>query len=186
MSNIKFNWESIFNDSAEIMVLSISKGINIPSKVSELHEKLKEKYEAEGKITPPYDTYRQVLYKKLNTYHNQKTVKSALYQLAGAYDKMTLQMLAENITITTDEVADSSSWLFIRISAKGITAENRNKHLYYLADELKKKFNREIIFISFDIDTLVIMCADSNARKTIVSYFDKSVIHVTIISEQEN
>ena len=185
MSNIKFNWESIFSDSAEIMALSISKGIDIPSTISNLYKKLEEKYETEGKIIPSYDTYRQVLHKKLNTSHNQKTVKSALYQLAGAYDKMTLQMLAENITVTTDAAADNASWLFIRINAKKIKSEDRNKHLYYLAGELKKKFSREIIFISFDIDTLVIMCADSNARKTIISYFDKSVIPVTIISEQE-
>lgn len=188
MNKEKYNWERIFKESTKLIIDSINHDEKLVTNISGLYEMLENKYikEKREKELPGISILRKKFHNKLNINPSQKIVKSVLYQLAGAYDKMTLEMLAENITVTTDEVADRSSWLFIRINTEKIKSKNKSKHLYYLAGELKKKFSREIIFISFDTDTLVIMCADNDSRNTIISYFDKSVIPVTIISEQED
>lgn len=184
MDNI-FNWENIKKDSAEIMAMSISEGKDIPSTISELYDKLSANYSANEKRIPEYNTYRQKIRQILEIPRNSKNVKSALYQLAGAYDKMTLQMLADNITISNDVIADNSCWMFIRLKRHQDDHTLFNTHLHFLSHELKKKFAREIIFISFDTDTLVIMCTDSNARQKLISYFTSSKINADLVFKQK-
>lgn len=172
MSNQIYDWEQILQDSADIMATSIINGETI-SKISELYAKLEIKYKAEKKMLPSDNTYRQVFHKKLNIAPNQTIVTSTLYQLAGKYDKMTLDMLAENVRVSSQTKSDSS-WLFIRL--KNIVNDvyaDITKHLYHLSHKLKENFHQEIIYISFDTDTLIILCADSDSRDKLVSYFNK-------------
>ena len=182
MSNSKYDWNKIKDDCAKIMAESISKGKDIPSTLPELYKLLKAKYTDEEKPIPVQNTFRQIMHDKLKIGHNQKNVQGALYRLAGKYDKMTLQMLSDNVIMSTDNNADKSVWLFIRLQNKEIPLDERNTHFYYLSHKIKEKFQQEILFISFDIDTLVIMCTDSNSRKKILSYFSNNVID---IAEQE-
>lgn len=184
MENI-FNWETIKKDSAEIMAVSISEGRDIPSTIRELHDKLSASYSVNGKRIPEYNTYRQKIRQILEIPRNSKNVKSALYQLAGAYDKMTLQMLADNITVSNDVIADNSCWVFIRLKRHQDDHALFNKHLHFLSRELKKKFAQEIIFISFDTDTLVILCADINARQMLTSYLTSPEINADLVFKQE-
>lgn len=125
-------------------------------------------YKSQGKEIPKLNTYRQYMHKALNIGHNQKTPKDALYQLAGKYDKMTLDMLAKNADVT---VTDGSKWLFIGLKRNNSEYVDIQKHLYFLSHELKEKFSQEIIFVSFDTDTLVIMCRDYDARNLVFKEF---------------
>ena len=55
----------------------VRNGVTI-QKLSQLFEKLKEKYEAEGKTLPTYNTYRQTMRKKLNISANKTNIQSDL------------------------------------------------------------------------------------------------------------
>ena len=59
------------------------------------------------------NTFRQFMHNRLKIGHNQKNVQGALYKLAGKYDEMTLQMLSDNIIVSTDNNINKSVWLFI-------------------------------------------------------------------------
>lgn len=177
MSNSKYNWEKIIEDCTKIMSESISKGENIPSTFPGLYKLLQSKYTNEEKQLPSQNTFRQFMHNRLKIGHNQKNVRGALYKLAGKYDEMTLQMLSDNIIVSTDNNINKSAWLFIRL--KNIkTIKDRTIHFYYLANKIKEKFKHEVLFISFDIDTLVIMCVDNNSRKKILSYFSCSLKNI--------
>ncbi len=171
MKKAMFDWQIIIKDSAKIMADSIFKGRKDISTIPALYKELEKVYKSQDKKIPKLNTYRQYMHKELKLSHNQKTPRSALYQLAGRYDKMTLNMLTENVNAT---VADSSKWLFIRLKRNDSKYIDTQKHLYSLSHELKKKFSPEIIFTSFDNDTLVIMCRDSESGNSILSYFEEN------------
>lgn len=173
MGNQKFDWETIMRDSATVMAECIVRNISI-STIPQLYERLKVKYKKENKIIPQQNTYRQELHKRLNLQHNQRMVKSALYQLAGAYDRLSLEMLADRATVVSAANVSNSCWLFIRLTAvTDIGYTDRQKHLYHLSHKLKEQFRAEIQFISFDTDTLVILCNDNNASQAIASYINQ-------------
>lgn len=172
MSNHKFDWEQIFQDCVELIALPPA-GKKPISSISELHKELKNKYEMEGKNKeiPSLGRFGQVMHKRLNLAPNQKAVKSALYQLGGQYDKMTLNLLVENAVVVA-QTTDSSNWLFIRLKnivERGYT--DVQKHLYHLSHKLKRRFSSQILYICFDPDTIVILCTDNAARQEVLSYF---------------
>ena len=173
LRNQKFNWDSIIEDSIEIVVSDVRNGATI-QKLSQLFEKLKEKYEAEGKTLPTYNTYRQTMRKKLNISANKTNIRSDLYRLAGSYDKMTFPMLAENFTISSSEISGNACWLFARIREK-ISSDHQQtmKLMYHISHELKKKYKESVLFISFDNDTLAILYTNKKSRKKISVYFEK-------------
>lgn len=173
MKGKKFNWDDIVKDSTKIISKSILKGNNEITTLKTLYTALETTYQKKSKEIPTYSTYRQKMHKILHIKHNQKNVKNELYQLAGKYEKMTLDVLAENICLSSKAAANDCNWLFIRLKRHDSDFINTQKHLYYLSQELKKKFTQEIIFISFDTDTIVVMCSGSNAKNMIFSYLNK-------------
>ena len=46
------------------------------------------------------------------------------------------------------------------------------------------KYSNKILFISFDTDTIAIMCANNNAREKLVSYFQKHGLGAESISKE--
>lgn len=168
MKKTIFDWQTIIKDSAKIMAESIATGKKDITTLPALYKELEKMYKSQGKKIPQPNTYRQYMHKALNIRHNQKTPKDALYQLAGKYDKMTLDILVKNTDVTVD---NGGKWLFIRLKRNDSEYADTQKHLYFLSHELKKKFSREIIFISFDTDTLVIMCRDDDARNLVFKEF---------------
>ncbi|MDE5765345.1 MAG: hypothetical protein K2I00_10380 [Ruminococcus sp.] len=115
MKGKQFDWDSIVKDSAEIVADDILNGKNKITTLKSLYNALEEMYKKDNRKIPTSSTYRQKMHRILNVGHNQKNVKSALYQLAGKYDKMTLNMLAENIRLSSETNADNCNWLFIRL-----------------------------------------------------------------------
>lgn len=177
MSNIKFDWDEVMKNSAHVMAQCLTKGEYI-STITDLHKKLESYYKSIGKTAPGPSTYRQNVSKRLNS---EVSIKTALYQLAGMYEKMTLQMLAEGITVSTDETADKCNWLFVRLKKSAVDYVNMRKHLYFFSHELKKKFSKDIVFISFDNDTIVILCKDNNSRKKLLNFFTTEKIHADLM-----
>ncbi|MCM1508477.1 MAG: hypothetical protein NC177_15310 [Ruminococcus flavefaciens] len=172
MKGKKFYWDIIVKDSAEIIANDILKGKNKITTLKSLYTALEEMYKKDNREIPTSSTYRQKMHQVLNVGYNQKNVKSALYQLAGKYDKMTLNMFAENIQLSSENNADNCNWLFIRLKKYESDYTKTQKHLYFFSQELKKKFTKEIVFISFDTDTIVIMCSDINSRNKVFSYLN--------------
>lgn len=183
MNTPKYNWKKIYKESAAIITASIANDKKPVSSVTQVYERLKAKYHEESRDAqlPKPTMYRKMLHKKLNLKPNQRLVKSALYQMVGAYDKMNIPMLANYLTISSSETADNSKWLFIRLQESEFSHTDVNKLLYNLSQKLKKKFSDEILFISFDIDTIVMMCKDYEAKDKIVDYFHKSYINVIFV-----
>lgn len=173
MKGKSFNWDDIVKDSSKIIIKSILKGKNEITTLKSLHTALETTYQKNGKEIPTYSTYRQKMHKLLNIRHNQKNVKNELYQLAGKYEKMTLDALSENIYLSSKIAANDCNWLFIRLKKNEPDYSKTQKHLYFLSQKLKEKFKNEIIFISFDTDTIVVMCSNSNATGKIHSYLKK-------------
>ena len=180
MKKPKFDWDTIIKDSAEVIAHSLKVGKEITA-IKSLYDELKKIYLSGNKDIPEFNTYRQVIRKKLNIAPKKKNVKTELYQLAGAYAKMSFKMLTENTTISSCAIADSGCWLFIRLKNIDSDYNNTAKHMYTLAHELKKKFIGKIVFVSFDNDTVVIMCSDNMARQEILQYFQSPKIKADII-----
>ena len=171
----KTNWNILVKDSAEVMAESISKQLPIKT-LPALYEKLKEKYEKEGKALPSKNTFRQKMHKILHLPHNKRNVELDLNNLAGAYEKQTIDLLLQNVKITTSQSSKACFWIFIKISRE-VEDEKptthlrmKQKHLYHLAQKLKDAFGTSILFASFDTDTLVMLCKDEGTRARIKKY----------------
>lgn len=175
MKKKQLDWEEIMQDSAEVMIACIKSGTEITT-LPALYVQLQKKYSIEGKQIPAQNTYRQEMHRRLNLKSNQRMVKTALYQLAGAYYRFSVEELAKDAVIATSSIDRNCSWLFIQVkrqvSGESTAQKYRmmQKHLYHLSHKLKEEFKDHIIFASFDRDTLVILCKSPNAREAIASY----------------
>ena len=82
---------------------------------------------------------------------------------------MSLELLAEGTTLSR---VSNVSWLFVRLRSKiSSTTDKKNAHFYYLSRKLKEKFPQDILFLSFDVDTLVILCKDEESKNRVQSHF---------------
>lgn len=112
--------------------------------------------------------------RNLTSIVNKKNIQLELYQAVAAHEKIPLETLSQNITISYPTVASQAVWLFIRLKdtkQKNISLEDYNSHFYYLSKRLKEQFKDEILFLSFDTDTVVLLCKDDSARKKIIRHF---------------
>lgn len=182
MSNIKYDWDYISKCCAKLIAKKISRGEDAPSSFPKLYTLLQEECKRE---IPPLNTFRQVMHERLHVPNGKKNISSNLYQLAGRYDKMTLKHLIDNASISSEQISDNAVCLFIRIRKTDSKYSDRIKYLHYLSTELKIKFKEEIKFISFDTDTIVIFCANDNAKNSIHQYFAKSVIKHKVKFDKE-
>lgn len=177
MANKKYEWDSIIKDMTAIIAGRIASGKKPPT-IKSIYKILEREYKKQNQ---PFPNNSQIFTRKIHSYlgldKNSKNYEPYFYRLAGKYDKLTLDILATDISVSTANSGSNSSWLFIRINSvinngKPINSiENIQMHLYKLSHKLKDKFSKEIIFVSFDRDTLVIMCMDNNARQTVADYF---------------
>lgn len=173
-------WSKIYKECAIIINECAAQQSGIKT-IKELHNKLKEKYlllrSSNDWELPPYDTFRQKLRKHLELTSRSADVSAALYRFARAYSKMTVKMLSDNVRISSDSVDTDCHWIIIRLD-RSVNEDddwflNTQRHLYHLSQALKDKFTKEIFFISFDRDTLVILCSNSDAKKKIKEYFNE-------------
>lgn len=112
--------------------------------------------------------YSKKIRKEFNIDRHKKNIQLELYQTVAAHEKIPLETLSQNVTISYPIVASQAVWLFIRLKdtkQKNISLEDYNSHFYYLSKRLKEQFKNEILFLSFDTDTVVLLCKDDSARK---------------------
>ena len=167
MAGSKYNWDKIYSDTKQIISGCIENKKAVPTFLSKMHQILEKDYKQKGKAIPTKRTYVQKMRSMLLIPNTKRNIQAELYRLVGRYDKMTLQLLSDSCTISA---VNNASWLFIRLQSKN-TAEERYSHFYHLSHKLKEKFKNDILFISFDMDTLVILCANGSSRVKLESYF---------------
>ena len=169
MRNQRYDWEDIISCTVQLITELIKKGEEVPKKFPELYKKFAKEYSRNDKRVPPKETFIRVIRNKLQIANNKILIQADLYRLTGMYKKMTLDLLADGTNISS---SNNASWLFVRLQSCNIPTNDRNSYFYYLSTKLKEKFKSDIIFISFDIDTIVILCADDDAKKRVQSYFN--------------
>lgn len=173
-------WSKIYKECAIIINECAAQQFGIKT-IKELYSKLEEKFSIQESFDdwelPSYDTFRQKLRKHLSLTSRSANVGAALYRFAGAYNKMTIDMLSDNVRISSDSLEQGCRWIIIRLNRCVIEDKHRfnntQRHLYQLSQALKDKFKNEILFISFDRDTMVILCSSNDAKEKIRKHFDK-------------
>ena len=166
--NSKYNWNEIVEDSKKIIRDTTKNGNRkLISTMKELYDRLKFQYEKKGKEIPRYVLYSEKIRKEFNIYHHKKNIQLELYQAVAAHEKISLETLSQNVTISYPTVASQAVWLFIRLKETKETEER-----------LKEQFKDEILFLSFDTDTVVLLCKDDSARKKIIRHFRKLHPHL--------
>ena len=180
--NSKYNWNEIVEDSKKIIHDTTKNGNRkLISTMKELYDRLKFQYEKKGKEVPRYVLYSEKIRKEFNIDRHKKNIQLELYQAVAAHEKIPLETLSQNITISYPTVASQAVWLFIRLKdtkQKNISLKDYNSHFYYLSKRLKEQFKDEILFLSFDTDTVVLLCKDDPARKKIIRHFRKLHPHL--------
>ena len=180
MSKPEQKWSKIYKECAVIITECAIQQTGIKT-IRELYNKLKEKNPSlkspdYGEL-PSYNTFRQKLREYLKPTSQSADVSAALYRFAGAYNKMTLEMLSDNIRISSDNVDTDCNWIIVRLKRSISEDEdqylNTQRHLYHLSQALKNKFTNEILFISSDRDTLVILCSNIDAKEKIKEHFNR-------------
>ena len=173
--NSKYNWNEIVKDSKKIIHDTTKNGNRkLISTMKELYDRLKFQYEKKGKEVPRYVLYSEKIRKEFNIDCHKKNIQLELYRAVAAHGKILLKTLSQNITISYPNVASQAVWLFIRLKEaketeeKNISLEDYNSYFYYLSKRLKEQFKDEILFLSFDTDTVVLLCKDDSARKILI------------------
>lgn len=170
-----YNWDEIFRDAADILARSLAEKKVPISKASQLYAALEKQYRSEKQNFPEAVTFRKRLHRQLNIDESQRIYKTTLYQLIGQYQKMTLPALAEYLTPSMQPVNCNDCYLFYRINREERTIADNRKLLYATAKVMKEHFKQRILFLSYDDDTIVILCADSDAKNQISAYIQKSL-----------
>ncbi|GEM_PF-5697679 len=114
--NSKYNWNEIVKDSKKIIHDTTKNGNRkLISTMKELYDRLKFQYEKKGKEVPRYVLYSEKIRKEFNIDRHKKNIQLELYQAVAAHEKIPLETLSQNITISYPTVASQAVWLFIRL-----------------------------------------------------------------------
>ncbi len=154
------------------------------TKVTELYERLKEYYnqlDFEVKI-PGYDSFTKKLRKELDIQEGERLQQRILYQLLGKYNEMTINALAHNLTLKSTDTSENMCYLFLRITKKKLKLAEKKEILHATCKMLKEEFPKEILFLYYDYDTIVIMCTNQNAKNKI----KYNLIEETPIKEEKS
>lgn len=162
MSNYQYPWEEIFQDCADLITVQIRDSKNVPETFPQLYQLFEKWYTERGKKVPEQRHFIRKMREELGVESGKKKIQPYLYAFVGKYDKMSLELLAEGTTLSR---VSNASWLFVRLRSKiSSTTDKKNAHFYYLSRKLKEKFPQDILFLSFDVDTLVILCKDEESK----------------------
>lgn len=171
MNTDHFDWEIIFKDAARILSESLSDSKNNITKVSELYQKLKAEYKKLSKPLPAQNTFTKKIHAYLHPDDKQRIYKTSIYQLIGAYYPQSIEPMAQNFKIIS-ALPDNMTYLFLRLDDKGGKTADNLKILYEMVYKLKNKFSEDILFISYDITTIVIICKDQTSKDKIHNFID--------------
>ena len=169
MSNYQYPWGEIFQDCADLITVQIRDSKNVPETFPQLYQLFEKWYTERGKKVPEQRHFIRKMREELGVESGKKKIQPYLYTFVGKYDKMSLELLAEGTTLS---MVSNASWLFVRLRSKiSSTTDKKNAHFYYLSRKLKEKFPQDILFLSFDVDTLVILCKNEESKNRVQSHF---------------
>lgn len=177
MGNIdRYNWKEIWILCSKILARYSVEGKVPISNASDLYRRLSKTWKEEypDEQLPKEVTFRSKLRKKLKLKENERICKSDLYRMFEIYDHVAIPALAKHLKLSPTDSLDKTCYLFIEISnARKEEFHKHRKFLHSVSTKLKKKFPTKILFISYDDDTIVILCPNTNARDSLSRYLDK-------------
>ena len=148
--------------------VQIRDGKNVPETFPQLYQLFEKWYTEREKKVPEQRHFIRKMREELGVESGKKKIQPYLYAFVGKYDKMSLELLAEGTALS---MVSNASWLFVRLRSKISSTDKKNTHFYYLSRKLKEKFPQDILFLSFDVDTLVILCKNEESKNRVQSHF---------------
>ena len=144
MSNYQYPGEQIVEVCADLITVQIRDSKNVPETFPQLYQLFEKWYTEREKKVPEQRHFIRKMREEL-------------------------ELLAEGTTLSR---VSNASWLFVRLRSKiSSTTDKKNAHFYYLSRKLKEKFPQDILFLSFDVDTLVILCKNEESKNRVQSHF---------------
>ena len=113
---------------------------------------------------PKEDTFRKKIRSELGL-KNERITKESLYRLVGKYSKNFLEALWE-MSAAEGITSYSHCYLFIKINNYPDIRELLPK----ITRSFKVEFKEEVLFSTFDDDTIVLICRDEKAKAKIANY----------------
>ncbi|MBQ8435739.1 MAG: hypothetical protein IJX24_07005 [Oscillospiraceae bacterium] len=167
-----FPWDDIFRDSAEILSGSIAVDKKPISKVSELYKALEKLYRKRdmSDMLPKPSTFNKRMHAKLGLDNSQRILKNSLYKLIGQYYNMSIEALSQHLTIKEEGSGEQVCYLFMRLKRGERSITENRRLLFSTSKHLKQKFSNEILFLSYDDDTIVLMLPDDSARQRVKAF----------------
>ena len=176
--NRSIDWKKVWKDTCQIFIQD-----RTIKDVKTLYERLGKKYKKDNTIEnlPSDDYYSRRLRKELDISRKKKNISTELCKFAGLYSELPLEELSKDTSLSSVNSCSDCSWLFIKLT-RVITDEYFNKkytavqaHLYHLSHKLKENFKNEILFASFDNDTLAVLCKDQPSKEMVENYITTHV-----------
>ena len=162
-----FNWENIFKECTEIMINALEKNTPIKN-AAELYRKIEARYKRKSIKLPTQNTFTKELRKKINLEPHQRMKTDELYRIIGVYKELSMSSLAKLGNIVSLPDNEHPQYIFFRLPSSTQSTKENRRILLAMMRKLKKAFSDEIMYGSYDDDTLVIMCKDANAKKKIL------------------
>ncbi len=178
MRTDQYNWEEIFHNSAVILSESLANDKKTIARPSELYAALKKYYEQNGwdyKL-PKQSTYNRRMHNKLELERSQRILKTSLYKLIGQYRDMSIEALSQHLQIKEGSMSGQQCYLFLRLNRKKRSIAANKEILYSACKQLKQKFTDEILFASYDDDTIVLILQNTNAHQKIKEFVERSMV----------
>lgn len=172
MKTAYFDWEELFKDSADILSRSLAEDRKPIAKVSELYAALEKLYILRDKkhMLPEPATYNKKMHIKLKLENSQRIMKSNLYKLIGHYHTMSIQVLSQYLTVKEEVSSQQICYLFLQLTKGERTIIDNKKILYSTCKQLKQRFSEEILFLSYDDDTIVMMFPNEKSRQNVKEF----------------
>ncbi len=169
MRSEQFLWENVFADSAKILVTSLFDTHSQILKAATLYEALYATYLQENKAEhlPNQITYLRKLHKKLNVPYEQRIGGGTLYRLIGMYPNASVTALAEYLQKLPSSPKDVPCYLFLTMEKCSHTSSENPEMLSDLCLQLRHKLPEEYQVLSWEDDTIVMICPNPNARKAV-------------------
>lgn len=157
---LDINWDRVMKRCVRLIIKSHNNDTPIKS-CSELHKQYILAYD---KINE--HTFRYHIRQILGLEKGQSINSENLLMLAGMYNSVSLNMLAKDVRVKYSGKIDGSNFVFLKLKSN-----HEPKFLYSISTKLKEKYKNSILFISYDNDTLVILCKDKNAAQRLIKVF---------------
>ena len=168
MGKQNFEWGDIFEECRTILK---KRNKSKPIKTwMELYNELKKSKDKKKQPCPASDTFKRHLSDELDLGKYDRLTKDLLYSMLHIDTQETIEDLLHNAQISVTPNLNQNCWLFITLKREDNTGTKSIVHLYQLSHKIKTVFSEDVAFISFDIDTIVVLCSSEESKAKIEKY----------------